>query len=455
MRLTIRVRKRRNRASCLRGHNVCATPCRNPHAQGANARAAAVLSSVPTLSYKLAHPLKPSGHQRSSHEVTMPHKTSFSPSSTSPVLPWVRNVTWGAAATALFVAAACSDNAAPPDASTREVTVRPTLVAPPQDRPMDADSGHIVAFEGDTIEVRGHLPSDMGPGSGSTYALQTAEDEQLVQTVFDREVLNDPSALKASLSEHMQVGDDALDKKDYPAAILAFRRALAQGATAPVYSRLGHAYLMDNQADRAIDCYEEALVKDRELPEVRSTLARMYLDKENGDEAAHHAQFVIRHDEAAGRYLLGRAHIQRAMWDEAIAELSRAADLDEDNPYLMNNLGFAALQVGRYDIAVDALEETLQAKAPRPYMMNNLGLAYEKTERRTEALAAYTRALDLSPRYPNAVINQARIQATMTREEIALAQEVVEDFRQGPETYDDEDVLARALSPNKGVIPAE
>jgi tetratricopeptide (TPR) repeat protein len=85
---------------------------------------------------------------------------------------------------------------------------------------------------------------------------------------------------------------------------------------------------------------------------------------------------------------LGVAFYKAAMFDEALREFRRVADLratDASAPFF---LGLIALRQGRWDEAVDAFRQAIEKGGPKPAALHNLGLALERLGRLEEAEAA-------------------------------------------------------------------
>ena len=119
------------------------------------------------------------------------------------------------------------------------------------------------------------------------------------------------------------------------------------------------------------------------------------------------------------------------MWKEAIDEFALVVDVQNDNAYAYNNLGFAALQLGDNERAVHALERVLSLKPQQGYMLNNLGVAYERLGRTAEAHAAFARAAELSPKYAQASLNRDRVQRGMNQAQRIVSNDTLLKLRDG------------------------
>lgn len=298
----------------------------------------------------------------------------------------------------LAVVAACDD--APPDASSTSARDLPA-VAQPEPTPQEPT---IAA----TVEV--------APPRAPTLH----EQEALTHDAEGRDYLAEGDAL---------LGDGRLGE-----AIIAFRHALSDDDGAPTWARLGRAYVDAGDTAHGVAALEMSLVKDGALVEPRRTLTEVALTQGDVVAARAHVEGLVAKDgdSAKTRYLAGKVYMKAEMWSEAVSAFQRALDLDPENAFAHNNLGYSALQIGRTDEAVRHLEHCLTIGPVKPYMLNNLGVAYERDGRRAEALAAYLRALELKPDYTNAAVNRARLTPSMSEDERTLASDFLDEMRRVP-----------------------
>ena len=69
---------------------------------------------------------------------------------------------------------------------------------------------------------------------------------------------------------------------------------------------------------------------------------------------------VYRQKLAESNYFLGSVLNDNSQWDEAIAALSKAVELDPKNADAQNNLGWAVGEKGRYDEAIPILQKAIE-----------------------------------------------------------------------------------------------
>lgn len=249
-------------------------------------------------------------------------------------------------------------------------------------------------------------------------------------TLLEREAL---TIEDGDLVDHRLEGQRLLAKGDAMNAIGELKKALSIDSSADVWAALGDAYLRVGDVDRGVPCLDEAVAVDVDHKLARRLLTRHHLSVQNGPKARQHAEEWVRLEpqDPQSRQALGRALSQVGMWKEAIDEFSLVVDVQGDNAYAWNNLGFAALQLGDNERAAHALERVLSLKPQQGYMLNNLGVAYERLGRTAEAHAAFARAAELSPKYAQASLNRDRVQRGMNQAQRIVSNDTLLKLREG------------------------
>ncbi len=83
--------------------------------------------------------------------------------------------------------------------------------------------------------------------------------------------------------------------------------------------------------------------------------------------------------------------------DEAFKMLRRAVELEPDDGYIVDSLGWAYYKLGRYDEAVKYLERAVDLKPGDPTINDHLGDAYWRVGRKLDAGFQWNHARDLKP----------------------------------------------------------
>jgi len=78
---------------------------------------------------------------------------------------------------------------------------------------------------------------------------------------------------------------------------------------------------------------------------------------------------------------------------EAVQLIKRALDLDPENGYFIDSLGWAYYQQGRYADALEELQRAVSLAKEDPVILDHLADAYIKTGRTDDAITVWERAL--------------------------------------------------------------
>ena len=83
--------------------------------------------------------------------------------------------------------------------------------------------------------------------------------------------------------------------------------------------------------------------------------------------------------------------------EEAFKMLRRAVELQPNDGYIVDSLGWAHYKLGQYIEAAETLERAIALKPSDPVLNDHLGDAYWRVNRRTEAHFQWNHARDMSP----------------------------------------------------------
>ena len=99
-------------------------------------------------------------------------------------------------------------------------------------------------------------------------------------------------------------------------------------------------------------------------------------------------------------------------YDEAALQFAEALKRMPDNAILRNNLGVAFAREGRLEAAIDQFRQAIRIRSdyPKPYL--NCAVAWQKLGQNAEAFTNFTVALQIDPRWPEALDKAACFFAT-------------------------------------------
>lgn len=173
----------------------------------------------------------------------------------------------------------------------------------------------------------------------------------------------------------------------------------------------GELYLMQRDLTAAAAALEVSLPQDPSFSILtarhRYLLARLQIERNDlagGVATANEARQLAGADEETQfdlNLLLGRVHLLRGQWDEALGELSRVLE-SSTHRYkqlqALNNLGYARLREGRYDEALTWLERALgftefETTTFYATAITNAGICYSRLGLQDRAVRVQERAV--------------------------------------------------------------
>lgn len=115
-------------------------------------------------------------------------------------------------------------------------------------------------------------------------------------------------------------------------------------------------------------------------------------------EADFKKALELRPDQPMVLNYLGYSWVDQGMnYDEALAMIRKAVDLEPTDGYIVDSLGWVYFKLGRYDDAVRELEKAVDLKPEDPTINDHLGDAYWKVGRKLEARFQWSHAKAFKP----------------------------------------------------------
>ncbi|KDD75810.1 hypothetical protein H632_c490p2 [Helicosporidium sp. ATCC 50920] len=200
-------------------------------------------------------------------------------------------------------------------------------------------------------------------------------------------------------------------QREHATALAYFHRALQlEPSYAYAYTLSGHEYAANDDLDKALTCYRNALRADSQHYNAWFGVGHVYYRQEQYPLAEYHFRraLSINKNSSVLRCYLGMALHKIGRLPDALATLTAATAADPRNP--LARFERAAVLVAQERLP-DALEEleALKVKnvAPREAsVLFQMGKVLKKMGRTDEALACLCAALDLQP--PSADSNLIR-----------------------------------------------
>jgi Flp pilus assembly protein TadD len=165
-----------------------------------------------------------------------------------------------------------------------------------------------------------------------------------------------------------------------------------------LYRVLAYTHEKGGQPLHAIEALEKAKALAPHDTNVRFDLGVLYDKQGRAAEAEAEMTAVIERDPRHARALnyLGYTWAERGLnLDEAEALIRRALEVDPDDGYYVDSLGWVQFRRGHYDEAVATLEHAVELVPEDPVITEHLGDAYAKAGKKQRAIETYRRSLEL------------------------------------------------------------
>ena len=179
---------------------------------------------------------------------------------------------------------------------------------------------------------------------------------------------------------------------------------------------------------KAKEAAEKALKIDDTLAEAHASVAyikRAYDWDWAGAEREFKRAIELNPNYATAHFWYGEYLTYLGRFDEGIAEIQRAQELDPLSPIISGSVGWAFHMARQPDRAISQLRQTLQLDPDFAMTHFYLGMAYEGKQMYPEAIAAYRKAQEISPAGPGIVgLGHAYAMSAMKDEARTILDEV-------------------------------
>ena len=258
----------------------------------------------------------------------------------------------------------------------------------------------------DTALLYARLAIHLRPAFDATYMLlgEILETQSLPEVAIAAyEAIGPSSPLNWSAQLRIATNLDDLDRTDDGVLIL---RAMAERRPerADVLITLGDMLRARERWDEAVAAYDDALgrVGAFEPRHWRPLYARGIALERSKQWPRAESDFLtaldLEPDQPFVLNYLGYSWVDKGVnLDRALEMIERAVDLRPDDGYITDSLGWAHYRLGNFTDAVRLLERAVVLRPDDPTINDHLGDAYWRVNRRVEARFQWRRALALGP----------------------------------------------------------
>lgn len=155
--------------------------------------------------------------------------------------------------------------------------------------------------------------------------------------------------------------------------------------------------------------FEVALKADPENDRARFNLARVFLETKRPRQALDLVS--SRRENAEAMRLTGRAHHQAGRAEEALSAYRMALVLDDQDAWSMNNMALIQIEQEHFEEALAPLARAIELNGGVAVFHNNLGVALERTGSFAASAEQYAAALRLDGSQDHAEVSRQRVTA--------------------------------------------
>jgi tetratricopeptide (TPR) repeat protein len=173
--------------------------------------------------------------------------------------------------------------------------------------------------------------------------------------------------------------------------------------SASQYFQLGRILFEQEQIERSIVCYRQAIAKHPRQYQFYLYLAKALIQAQKWQQVVDCYRQLIsfKSDLWEAHHGLGDALDRLDRWEESIRAYERAIELNPRFSWSYNNLGDVLLKLNRWKQAVDYFEKAIELNPEFAWSYYNLGEVLGKLGRWDEAYRAYKRSRKLDSNLPN------------------------------------------------------
>ncbi len=205
---------------------------------------------------------------------------------------------------------------------------------------------------------------------------------------------------------HLELGIQAIQDKDYEQAVAHFSKAIEEETNNPLgYINFGNLLARMNETERAERFFQKAITLDEEAATAYYGLANLYYEKERYEEAAKLYEKAIHYNiQGADTYfMLGKCFERLGSEKLALPYLQRACELDPTDIQFRLSYGIVLAALEMFTVAEPEFMYVIQNDLNNSDAHYNLGVLYAvSTDRTEDALYHLKQAYTLQPAFDQA-----------------------------------------------------
>lgn len=203
---------------------------------------------------------------------------------------------------------------------------------------------------------------------------------------------------------YLQLGEEALQRKDFELAICYFTTAVVYKPNSDkAYLDIGRAYFLKKAYPEAIVSFKQAIKLNYSSVSAHFLLAECYrlLNKFPEAIAEYKITLQLQPENYLALVYLGEIHLTQGLYNDAISYFKKALEI-EKNLFLAHfGLGMAYEKLEKYREAAQAYQKATEIKPDDVSAHNRLGLMYKNLKMYNQALEEFQIALKINPKDPS------------------------------------------------------
>ena len=190
-------------------------------------------------------------------------------------------------------------------------------------------------------------------------------------------------------------------QKEHDTALKFFQRAIQlQPDFAYAHTLSGHEYSANDDFEKAMACYRNAIRYDDRHYNAWYGLGNIYYRQEKYEYAEHHLGKALKINPSSSPLYcyLGMALHANQKTQKALEMLSMAISIDQYNPLARFQKAHVLISLEEYEAALTELTQLVEMAPKEGTVFFSLGKVYKKLGQNSQAMLNLNRALDLSPK---------------------------------------------------------
>ncbi|MFX3674470.1 MAG: tetratricopeptide repeat protein [Paenisporosarcina sp.] len=205
---------------------------------------------------------------------------------------------------------------------------------------------------------------------------------------------------------HLELGIQAIQEKDYEQAVVHFSNAIEEEPNNPLgFINFGNLLARMNDTERAERFFQKAITLDGESATAYYSLANLYYEQERYEEAAKLYEKSIRFNiqGADAYFMLGKCFERLGNEKLSLPYLQRASELDPTDVQIRLSYGIVLAALEMFKEAEPEFMFVIQNDLNNADAHYNLGVLYAvSTDRTEDALYHLKQAYTLQPAFDQA-----------------------------------------------------